>query len=330
MGRARSWGAFCPVLLLLPLSLSARATDSASVAPPATHIVRAVVLDRRDIFDPERDRVHPAAGERAPHPDSRGHGPPRAALPPRRALRLGPRRRVGAQSPGARRLPAGDDRFGPDRLRPGHAGVTRDGWSTQTDCGSAAWAATWSSPSAWWRTTCSAPPASASARYRKTTDRSSVALGFRRPRLFGGQVGMALGYEDRSDGRLAAAALEQPFYSLTSRHAFRLEGEDRDERVLRFFEGEEEASDTLQRRYTLVRATAAWALQASSDGYLRLGRAGPGAPRRLRSGGPDRAVREDGDRRRSAPTSPGTTPGSWSPRALRDSPGRRTWTSARR
>ncbi|HJX86919.1 MAG TPA: BamA/TamA family outer membrane protein, partial [Gemmatimonadales bacterium] len=59
--------------------------------------------------------------------------------------------------------------------------------------------------------------------------------------------------------------------SMTSRNAFRLEGEDHDERVLRFFEGEPEASDTLQRRYALVRATGARAIQASSAGFLRLG-----------------------------------------------------------
>jgi hypothetical protein len=78
---------------------------------------------------------------------------------------------------------------------------------------------------------------SAAVRYRKTTDRTTVALGFRRPRLFAGRVGIALAYEDRSDGRLDAVAVEQPFYSLTSRTGFRVEGEDHDERVLRFFDG---------------------------------------------------------------------------------------------
>ena len=57
---------------------------------------------------------------------------------------------------------------------------------------------------------------------------------------------------------LAAAALEQPFYSFTSRNAFRLEGENHDERVLRFFEGEAEASDSLRRRL-LFACSAAYA-----------------------------------------------------------------------
>ena len=39
-------------------------------------------------------------------------------------------------------------------------------------------------------------------RYRKTPDRSTVALGFRQPRLVAGRVGLAVQYENRSDGRL--------------------------------------------------------------------------------------------------------------------------------
>jgi hypothetical protein len=66
-------------------------------------------------------------------------------------------------------------------------------------------------------------------------------------------------------------ALEQPFYSLTSPFGFRMEVEDRDERVLRFFDGSASARDTLTRRYTLARGSAAWAVRKSSDGYVRLG-----------------------------------------------------------
>ncbi len=62
---------------------------------------------------------------------------------------------------------------------------------------------------------------SAAVRYKKTPDRTSVTLAFRRPRLFAGAVGLSAAYEDRSDGRLSLLALEQPFYSLTSRRGFR-------------------------------------------------------------------------------------------------------------
>src|SRR5690606_11424861 len=103
------------------------------------------------------------------------------------------------------------------------------------------------------------------------TDRSSVTLGFRQPRLFAGMVGLAAAYENRSDGNLAALSVEHPFYSLSSRFGFRVDGEVQDARVLRFYEGADVARDTLTRRYGLVRASAAWALRAASDGYLRLG-----------------------------------------------------------
>ena len=53
-----------------------------------------------------------------------------------------------------------------------------------------------------------------------------------------------------------------------------MEAEDRDERILRFREGLPVATDTLSRRFTMVRGSAAWALRASSAGYLRLGLAG--------------------------------------------------------
>ncbi len=98
-----------------------------------------------------------------------------------------------------------------------------------------------------------------------------MTLGFRRPRLFAGTVGIALQYEDRSDGRLGAIAVERPFFALSSRHGFRLEAEDHDERVLRFFDGASVARDTLSRRYTLVRASVASAIRASPEGFLRLG-----------------------------------------------------------
>jgi hypothetical protein len=111
----------------------------------------------------------------------------------------------------------------------------------------------------------------AAVRYRKDPDRSSVALQFRRRRLFAGTVGLAAQYENRSDGRMAAVSMDRPFFALTSPRAFRFDAEDHDQRVLRFFNGMNRASDTLQRRFSLLRGSAAWALHASSSGYLRLG-----------------------------------------------------------
>ena len=115
----------------------------------------------------------------------------------------------------AGRLPPGADRFGADRFRRRDAGA--DQGRLEHPGGLAVperRRATSSSPSAWSRTTCSAPPRSASVRYRKTTDRTSVALGFRRPRLFAGRVGLAAGIREslrrRGRGRGARAAVLLP------------------------------------------------------------------------------------------------------------------------
>jgi hypothetical protein len=108
-------------------------------------------------------------------------------------------------------------------------------------------------------------------RYRRDPDRSSVTLQFRRPRLFANTIGLGLQYENRSDGRVGAVVVDRPFFSLTSRQAFRSEAEDRDERILRFREGIEQATDTLSRRFSMIRGSAAWAARASTAGYLRIG-----------------------------------------------------------
>lgn len=258
-------------LLCLPPSLGAQVAADSDVAPRDSAVVRAVELDRRDIFDPD-ERGFLARLANALHIQTRAAtirrellfqpGEPfdsaRAAESERNLRALGVFRRV---------------RIDSVRTDSGLAMrvTTKDGWSTQAD---------WRFRSAGGDVEFTiglvehnllGTASLAAVRYRKTPDRSTLALAFRRPRLFAGTVGIALAYEDRSDGRLAAAALEQPFYSLTSRHGFRLETEDHDERVLRFFDGEDRARDTLTRRYTLVRGSTAWAVRASSAGFLRLG-----------------------------------------------------------
>jgi hypothetical protein len=259
-------------LLAAPVPLLAQAKDSAAAAAPGdSAIVRGVVIERRDIFDPNETGFIARLGN-ALHIETR-------PVTIRRELLFRPGEpydsaRVAESERNLRALGI-FRKVSIDSVRTDSGLVmrvlTKDGWSTKAD---------WRFRSAGGDVEFTiglvednllGTASSAAVRYRKTTDRTSVTLGFRRPRLFAGRVGLALAYEDRSDGRLEAAALEQPFYALTSRTGFRLEAEDHDERVLRFFEGEPEASDTLRRRFTLVRASAARAVQASSAGYLRLG-----------------------------------------------------------
>jgi hypothetical protein len=114
----------------------------------------------------------------------------------------------------------------------------------------------------------------AAVRYRKDPDRSTVAMSFRRPRLFAGAVGLGVAYENKSDGKTMSLALDHPFYSMTTARAFRFSAENREGRVLQFRNGVETATDTLRRRYTLIVGSVAKALRASTAGYLRVGLTG--------------------------------------------------------
>jgi hypothetical protein len=251
------------LLLGLPVRLAAQGV--------ADDTLRAVELDRRDIFDPS-ERGWVARLGNALHIQTRARtirrellfepGEPfdsaRTAESERNLRALGIFRRV---------------RIDTVRTDSGLVArvLTKDGWSTTAD---------WRFRSAGGQVAFTlglveanllGTATSAAVRYRKNPDRSSVTLAFRRPRIFSSSVGLGLVFEDRSDGRIAGVILEQPFYALTSPFGFRLEGEDRDERILRFFEGAEEPRDTLSHRFTLVRGSAAWALRASQEGFTRLG-----------------------------------------------------------
>ncbi len=149
--------------------------------------------------------------------------------------------------------------------------LTKDGWSTQLDWRFRSTGGEAAFTIGVVETNLLGTATNAAVRYRKDPDRSSVALLFRRRRLFAGTVGVAVQYENRSDGRSGALSVERPFFALTSPRGFRFDAEDHDERVLRFFNGLDLPRDTLQRRFTLVRGSAAWAVHASSSGFLRLG-----------------------------------------------------------
>ena len=108
-------------------------------------------------------------------------------------------------------------------------------------------------------------------RYRRNPDRSMVTATFQALRFLPGRIGLSLQYEDRSDGRLSFAALTKPFYSLSSRTSWGVAADDRNVRVLRFFDGEDTARVELQRRYAIGYASVAQALRAGPEGYFRVG-----------------------------------------------------------
>lgn len=107
--------------------------------------------------------------------------------------------------------------------------------------------------------------------YRKDPDRTSTILAFRKSRLIAGKVGANLVFTDRSDGTLLSGVIDRPFFSNESRLGAALSFDTRRERILRFRDGVDVASDTLERRYVLGRVDFARALRASPAGYLRAG-----------------------------------------------------------
>jgi hypothetical protein len=249
------------LLLVLPLRLAAQADDT----------LRAVELDRRDIFDPDERGFIARVGNAL-------HVQTRAATIRRELLfRSGEAFDSARTAESERNLRALGvfRRVRIDTVRTDSGLVvrvlTKDGWSTKADWRFRSTGGEVAFTIGLVEDNLLGTASSAAVRYRKTPDRSTVTLAFRRPRLFAGSVGLGVVYEDRSDGRLTGLALEQPFYSLVSRAGFRLEAEDRDERVLRFFNGADEAQDSVTHLFSLVRGSAAWALRASSEGYLRLG-----------------------------------------------------------
>lgn len=260
--------------LVLPLRLSAQGSVDSTPAPDPSLIIRGIQLQPRDIFDPNEkgwlarmaNRLHFQTRRAVIRREllfrvGQPYDSALVAESERNLRSLGIFRKVQIDSV---RTPTGL------MLRV----LTKDGWSTQADWRFRSTGGEVAFTIGLVENNLLGTASSAAVRYRHDPDRSSVSLVFRRPRMFAGTVGLGLLYENRSDGRVGGAVVERPFFSMISRRAFRFEAEDHDERVLRFFEGQDQARDTLSRRFTLGRASAAWAIHASSAGYLRAGLAG--------------------------------------------------------
>lgn len=260
-----------PVAALLgPIQLAAQTTPDTAPVDPAL-VIRKVQLQRRDIFDPhERSWVARMA--------NRLHFQTRAAVI-RRELLFGPGERYDsalvAESERNLRALGIFRKVQIDSVRSDSGLVlrvlTKDGWSTQLDWRFRSTGGEVAFTIGLVETNLLGTASTAALRYRNDPDRSSVAVNFRRRRLFAGTVGLTVQYENRSDGRLGALAIERPFFASNSPKAYQVVAEDHDERVLRFRGGLDQAQDTLTRRFTMVRGSAAWALRASTSGYLRLG-----------------------------------------------------------
>jgi hypothetical protein len=258
------------VVFLVPLRLLAQTkADSASTDPGM--IIRGVQLLRRDIFDPNERSWFARLANRL-------HFQTQPAVIRRELLfRVGQPYDSALVAESERNLRAMgifrrvqiDSIRTPDGLM--LRVLAKDGWSTQADWRFRSTGGQVAFTIGLVENNLLGTASAAAVRYSKNPDRSTVALSFRRPRLFVGRVGLGLGYENRSDGKSAGISLDQPFFSLRSTRAFRFDAQDSEGRVLRFRDGLDLASDTLSRRFTIVRASAGKALRASTAGFLRVG-----------------------------------------------------------
>jgi hypothetical protein len=109
-----------------------------------------------------------------------------------------------------------------------------------------------------------------SVKYTSDPDRSTTRFGVILPRLVRSVVGVALSYDELSDGERSRLLASAPFTSVLTPRAVELDLQYNDLRVLQFFEGEPEPRDTLRHLLTKLRAALGWASRASRDRYVRL------------------------------------------------------------
>ena len=256
--------------LFLPLQLAAQGAADSSTVDPAL-IIRGVQLQRRDIFDPEERSWLARLTNKL-------HFQTKPAIIRRELLfRVGQPYDSALVAESERNLRAlgifREVHIDSVRTSTGLMlrVVVKDGWTTQADWRFRSTGGEVAFTIGLVENNLLGTASAAAVRYQKNPDRSTIGLLFKRPRLFVNTIGLGLQYENRSDGHAGGIVVDRPFFSLTSGNAFRFEAEDRDERVLRFREGIEEATDTLSRKSWMVRASVARAMRASTAGYLRAG-----------------------------------------------------------
>jgi len=110
-----------------------------------------------------------------------------------------------------------------------------------------------------------------SLRYTKDPDRSTTQVEVNVPRVLFNRVGFTGVSNTLSDGRNSRVTISSPFLSLSSRGSITLDLRHNDEDVLRFFEGEDEASDTVRHTLWKTNLNGAWASRASPLGFVRFG-----------------------------------------------------------
>src|SRR5918994_2787144 len=212
---------FLPLAVILcPPTLVAQSTTDSAKSVDSALVIRQVQLQRRDIFDPhERSWLARLANKlhfRTRTPVIRREVLLRAGEPYDSALVAESERNLRALGI-FRRVQIDSVRTDSGMVL---RVITKDGWSTQLDWRFRSTGGEVAFTLGLVESNLLGTGSTAAVRYRKDPDRSSVALNFRRRRLFAGTVGLGFQYENRSDGRIGAVAIDRPFFATNSPNAF--------------------------------------------------------------------------------------------------------------
>ena len=146
---------------------------------------------------------------------------------------------------------------------------TRDGWSTKPELsfkstgGQTAWRASLYEENLF------GTASRLGLGFEKDPDRTSGVFSFSQPRLISNTIGFGAYVEDRSDGTLLGGFIMRPFLSFQDRYGWQAGFDIRDERVLRYFEGESFPRDTLFRNYDAVGLSFGTAVKLRTRVYHR-------------------------------------------------------------
>jgi len=111
----------------------------------------------------------------------------------------------------------------------------------------------------------------AGIKYTDDPDRSTTSFNMTLPRVWRNRLDISGNYDLLSDGEKGRINIGAPFNSLITPWSATLEGVYDDIDVLRFFEGEAVASDTVRRLLSTLTLRGGWAKHATKTGYRRSG-----------------------------------------------------------
>ena len=148
---------------------------------------------------------------------------------------------------------------------------TADGWTTQLNLSAYSTGGTFSWSAGLAERNLLGTATRAGASYRDEPDRTAVTFDIGTVRALGTPVAIEAVYDDLSDGAIGAWTFGIPWRASTDRWSFEFKGAAGRERVLRYRDGNDEPSDSLQRRLFHHSASFSHAISASAAGYTRVG-----------------------------------------------------------